>query len=182
MLNYVYICMSQILKIENMKRILILSLLTLASILGMSAQGSKSAVLKMGYQSDYERFGIGLEGRYEFLHNIRLAPEVTFFIPNHKTIGLDINFNAQYTVKNVVDNLILYPFAGLNMSNNHYSGQKFEMGGVEYNTSSSYTNFGFNLGAGAEYRLDYGFLVFDIKVVFADKTYGQFNIGYGFNF
>lgn len=167
-----------------MKRILISSLLTLISILGISAQaGSKSAVVKMGYQSDYERFGIGLEGRYEFLDNIRLAPEVTFFIPNHKTIGLDINLNAQYTVRNVLDNLTLYPFAGLNMSNNHYSGQKVKFQNIETQVpSSSYTNFGFNLGAGAEYQLDYGFLVFDIKVVFADKTYGQFNIGYGLNF
>lgn len=167
-----------------MKKILFLAVLSFISTFGVYAQqGSKSAVAKVGYQSDYKRFGIGVEGRYEIIDNLRLAPELTFFIPNHKTIGLDVNVNAQYLFRNVLDNLTVYPLAGLNMSNNHYSGDKYhDIYGKEYNTSSSYTNFGFNLGAGAEYQLDKGFLVFDIKVVFSDGNYGQFNIGYGINF
>lgn len=136
-------------------------------------QGATSGVARIGYQSNAKRFGIGIEGRYEVADNIRLAPNVTFFFPNHKTWGVDIDANVQYTFKNVLEDLTVYPFAGLNMSNNRYTGEH----------SFGFTNFGFNIGGGAEYRLSKNdFFSFDMKVTFAKETFGQFMLGYGLYF
>lgn len=157
-----------------MKKILTLLILITSSLAMANAQvGSKSALIHMGYQSHYERFGFGVEGRYEFIENFRIAPEVAFFIPNKHTTGLDVNLNLQYTLKNVLDGLTIYPLAGLNMNNNRFSYHGF---------TNRFTEFGFNLGAGAEYDLDMGFLSFDMKATFANKTYGQFMLGYGLRF
>lgn len=139
-------------------------------------QGAVSGVARAGYQSNAKRFGIGVEGRYEVADNIRLAPDVTFFFPKAKTWGVDIDANVQYTFKNVLENLTVYPFAGLNMSNNRNSGgDGFDGYGL--------TRFGFNLGGGAEYRLTKNdFFSFDMKVTFAEETFGQFMFGYGIYF
>ena len=157
-----------------MKKFLTLLVIAIASLgFANAQQGSKSALIHTGYQSNYERFGIGIEGRYELIDNFRIAPEIAVFFPKDHLTGLDINLNVQYTFKNVLDGLTIYPLAGINMNNNRFSYKGF---------TDHFTKMGFNLGAGAEYDLDYGFLSFDMKATFADKTYGQFMLGYGLRF
>ncbi len=163
-----------------MKRLLLI--VTLASIfMGAQAQsGAKSLMLKAGYQTDYERFGIGLEGRYGLTDKIRLAPDVVFFFPNNHTTGLDINLNAHY-VFDIQDGLSLYPLAGIAIINNHVSSVDFGEG-VKSDSFGS-TDFGFNLGAGASYDLnDKNYLNFEFKYTFQDVDCATFMLGYGVRF
>lgn len=135
--------------------------------------GSKSLLLKAGYQTDYERFGLGVEGRYNITDNIRLAPDVTFYFPNNHLTGLDINVNAHY-VFNIQDNLSVYPLAGIGMVNNRFSYKGESIG---------HTDFGFNLGAGVSYDISgNSFVNFDFKYSFQDVDCASFMFGYGIKF
>lgn len=156
-----------------MKRLLLLIALV-AIFMGAQAQtGSKSLMLKAGYQTDYERFGIGLEGRYNVTDNIRIAPDLTFFFPKNHVTGLDINVNAHY-VFDVQDGFSVYPLAGIAAVNNRWSA-----GG----DSEGSTDFGFNLGAGASYDVtSTSYLNFEFKYTFQDVDCASFMVGYGVRF
>lgn len=161
-----------------MKKIL-LSVALLAASFGAFAQsdkGEKSLVGQIGYQSNAERFMLGVQGRYTIAENIRLAPDVMFFFPKDKVTGLDINVNVHY-VFNVDENLSVYPLAGIAMQNNRYSGNTLNGG------SNGYTDFGFNLGAGAGYELaNNRFVNFELKYTFGDADCMVVGLGYGFKF
>lgn len=156
-----------------MKRLLLLIALV-AIFMGAQAQtGSKSLMLKAGYQTDYERFGMGLEGRYNITDNIRIAPDLTFFFPKNHVTGLDINVNAHY-VFDVQDGFSVYPLAGIAAVNNRWSA-----GG----DSEGSTDFGFNLGAGASYDVtSTSYLNFEFKYTFQDWDCASFMVGYGVRF
>lgn len=156
-----------------MKKLLLIVALV-AICMGANAQtGEKSLMLKMGYQTDYKRFGLGAEGRYNITDNIRLAPDVLFFFPNNHTTGLDINVNAHY-VFDIQDGLSLYPLAGIGVINNRFS---------HAGHSNGSTDFGFNLGAGASYDLSgNSYVNFDFKYTFQDVDCASFMFGYGFKF
>ena len=154
------------------KLLLVLSLIV--STMAVSAQsGSKSILIKGGYQTDYERFGIGVEGRYGLPSNFRIAPDVTVFFPNDHVTGLDINVNAHYVVP-VQGDFAFYPLAGFGMVNNRYSYK---------GDSHGNTDLAFNLGFGAEYHLDSkGYLNGEFKYMFSDSDAAVFMFGYGINF
>lgn len=158
---------------------LLLAVAFVASTLGAFAQsekGEKSLIGNIGYQSNAERFMIGVQGRYVIAENIRLAPDVMFFFPKHKTTGLDINVNFHY-VFNVDNNLSVYPLAGIAMQNNRFSGNSGSGG------SDGYTDFGFNLGAGLGYDLASNrFINFELKYTFGDADCMVVALGYGFKF
>lgn len=156
-----------------MKRSLLLIALV-AIFMGAQAQiGTKSLMLKAGYQTDYERFGMGLEGRYNVTDNIRIAPDILFFFPNNHLTGLDINVNAHY-VFDVQDGFSVYPLAGIGAINNRlsFAGE-----------SKGFTDFGFNLGAGASYDVtSNSFLNFEFKYTFQDVDCASIMVGYGVRF
>ncbi|GHV14230.1 hypothetical protein FACS1894179_02520 [Bacteroidia bacterium] len=149
--------------------------------MGVNAQtGTKSLLLKAGYQTDYKRFGLGLEGRYNITDNIRLAPDVTFFFPKSNTTGLDINLNAHYVFE-VQDGLSIYPLAGIGVINNRVSS--VDLGGGVKTESHGMTDFGFNLGAGASYDLsDNSYANFEFKYTFQDWDCATIMVGYGVRF
>ncbi|MBD8346495.1 MULTISPECIES: outer membrane beta-barrel protein [unclassified Dysgonomonas] len=158
---------------------LLLAVAFVASTLGAFAQsekGEKSLIGNIGYQSNAERFMLGVQGRYVIAENIRLAPDVMFFFPKDKVTGLDINVNVHY-VFNVDEKLSVYPLAGIAMQNNRYSGNAGSGG------SNGFTDWGFNLGAGAGYELGGNrFANLEIKYTFGDADCMVVALGYGFKF
>lgn len=163
-----------------MKKLLLLIALA-AIFMGTQAQtGSKSLMLKAGYQTDYKRFGMGLEGRYNITDNIRLAPDVTFFFPKNHMTGLDINVNAHY-VFDIQDGISIYPLAGIGVINNRISS--VDLGGGVKTKSFGTTDFGFNLGAGASYDVtSSSYLNFEFKYTFQDIDCASIMVGYGVRF
>ena len=92
-------------------------------ISGMNAQtvkGEGSLMGNVGYQTNYERFGLGVQGRYAIANNLRIAPDVTFYFPKDKITGLDVNVNFHYVFNFKEDGqgFSVYPLAGIGMQNN----------------------------------------------------------------
>lgn len=161
---------------------LLLSIALLAGTLGVfaqSEQGEKSLIGHIGVQSDPGRFLIGAQGRYVIADHIRIAPDASFIFPKNKVTGLDINLNAHYVLD--IDNQVsVYPLAGIAMQNARYSGATIA---GEKRGSDSFTNWGFNLGAGGSYNLSSNtFLNLEMKYTFSDADCFTFAFGYGVKF
>ena len=81
-----------------MKKLLLFIMIIMATA-GVNAQtlkGEVSILGNLGYQTNYERFGLEVQGRYVIANNLRLAPDVTLFFPKDKITGLDVNLNFHY--------------------------------------------------------------------------------------
>ncbi|MDR0825289.1 MAG: porin family protein [Prevotella sp.] len=157
-----------------MKKVLLVLILAALS-LGVNAQtGSKEVMPKIGYQTELERFGIGVEGRYFLTDNIRLAPGLTFLLPKNHITGFDVDVNVHYVFP-LQNGLSVYPFIGGAMLNNRISYE-----GV----SDKGTDFGFNIGAGVQYDItDNGYLNLEFKYTFVDgKDPAYIMLGYGIKF
>ncbi|NDV59783.1 outer membrane protein [Bacteroides sp. 519] len=163
-----------------MKKILFL-VAFLATVATTYAQKGDLAVIgNIGYQTNYERFAIGAQSRYNLSDRFRLAPDVTFFFPKDKVTGVDINLNLHYVFDLNADNLTFYPLAGFGMQNNFYG--KRTIAGVKID-SDTRTELAFNLGAGLTYNLSArSFLNVEGKFMFGDDDSGVFLIGYGWKF
>lgn len=76
-----------------MKKILLLAALITAAF-SLSAQTSSefrspqasdfAVVGHVGYQTNFKRFGIDLQGRYNLMRNLRIAPDIAFYFPKDK--------------------------------------------------------------------------------------------------
>ena len=154
-----------------MKNLILLAMITLASV-GMNAQtvkGEGSLMGNVGYQTNYERFGLGVQGRYAIANNLRIAPDVTFYFPKDKITGLDVN---------------VYPLAGIGMQNNFYGKKSVETNGqeVEIDRSNS-TKFAFNLGGGITLPIsERSYLNAEAKFMFAKDDNASIMLGYGYRF
>lgn len=149
------------------------AILATTALCAQSAQGEKSVVANIGYQSDFERALIGAQGRYVIADNIRLAPDVMLFFPKNHVLGFDVNVNAHY-VFDVAPAFSAYPLAGLSMQNNRFSYKGY---------SDSFTDWGFNLGAGGSYSLNSeNFINLEMKYILGDADCFVLAVGYGFKF
>lgn len=174
-----------------MKKFLIM-IAFIASAFGLSAQsvpqaqmGDFSVVGNLGYQTNYERFALGAQGRYSLTRNIRLAPDVTFFFPKNKVTGLDVNLNAHYVFYFPQDRFSVYPLAGIGMQNNFTGKQKVtaDDGSQVETDSKSKTSFAFNLGGGISYYISStNYLNAEVKFMMADEDAAVILLGYGFRF
>ncbi|MFV0329008.1 MAG: outer membrane beta-barrel protein [Dysgonomonas sp.] len=159
-----------------MKKVLLGIVLAVVFSLGMQAQtGSKAIMPKLGYQTEFKRFALGVEGRYFFTDNIRVAPGLTFLFPKDDITGLDVDINVHYVFP-IQSGLSVYPFIGGAMLNNRWSPD----GGDSVST----TDFGFNIGAGIQYDVtSNGYVNFEFKYTFKEnKDPAYFMLGYGIRF
>lgn len=168
-----------------MKKFLLLAAF-IVTALGASAQTTDFSLLgHLGYQTNYERFAIGAQGRYNVAENFRLAADVTFFAPKNKITGLDINLNLHYVLPLGNQGFQFYPLAGFGMQNNFWGKQTVTLanGSVQETDSFSRTKLGFNLGAGITYNINArSFLNLEGKFMFADDDNAVFLLGYGYRF
>jgi len=168
-----------------MKKILFVAIF-IASAFSLSAQTGAASILgNIGYQTQYERFGISGQGRFNLTNALRIAPDVSFFFPKDKVTGLDINVNFHYVFNLKADRLSFYPLAGFGMQNNFYGKQKITLanGSEEETDSKTKTRLGINLGAGITYNINArGYLNAEGKFMFGDQDSGVFWIGYGYRF
>jgi len=158
-----------------MKKVFLAIILAAISFSVHAQTGEKVIMPKLGYQTDFERFLIGVEGRYSVTENIRLAPGVSLLVPNKNILGFDVDINVHYVFP-FQGGLSLYPFAGGAMLNNRFSKSGFD--------SVSWTDFGFNIGGGAQYDvMDNAYINFEFKYTFREgKDPAYFTLGYGVKF
>lgn len=171
-----------------MKKLLLCVMVMMAAI-GMNAQSMKgewSILGNLGYQTNYERFAIGAQGRYVIANNLRIAPDLTFFFPKDKVTGLDVNVNFHYVFNFREDGqgFSVYPLAGIGMQNNFYGKQTVETDGkvTEIDRSNS-TKFAFNLGGGITLPISArSYLNAEAKFMFAKDDNVVIMLGYGYRF
>lgn len=171
-----------------MKKLVLTALIAL-SAMGMNAQTSKgeaSLLGYVGYQTNYQRFGIGVQGRYAIAKNIRIAPDITLFFPKDKATGLDadINFHYVFNFKKDGQGFSVYPLAGFGMQNNFYGKKTIEVEGqkVELDRDNS-TKLAFNLGGGITLPLSkHSYLNAEAKFMFAQENNVVLMLGYGYQF
>ena len=157
-----------------MKKVFLAIVLAVVSF-GVHAQtGEKVIMPKLGYQTEAERFLLGIEGRYSLTENIRLAPSLSFLFPKDHVTGLDVDINVHYVFP-IQGGFALYPLVGGVMMNNRYSYKGY---------TAKDTTFGFNIGGGAQYNvMDNGYLNFEFKYSFIEGTDpAYFTLGYGIRF
>ena len=172
-----------------MKKLFLSAMIALASV-GMSAQtvkGESSVLGNIGYQSNYERFGTGVQWRYAIANNLRIAPDITFFFPKNKATGLDLNVNFHY-VFNFKENgqgFSVYPLAGIGMQNNFYGKETIKTdGNQEIKTDrSNSSHFACNLGGGSSLPISkHSYLNAEAKFMFAEEDNMVIMLGYGYRF
>ncbi len=171
-----------------MKKLLLLTAFLLA-VVGLNAQsqrGEGSLMGSVGYQSNYDRFGIQAQGRYVIARNLRLAPDITFFFPKNKATGLDVNLNVHYVFNFRQDGtgFSVYPLAGIGMQNNFYGKRTITVNGVKVETDSdNVSKFAVNLGGGITLPISMrGYLNAEVKFMLADEDNVVFMLGYGHRF
>ncbi len=152
-----------------MKKFLLLILVAMTAF-GVNAQtrkGEGSLMGSLGYQTNYERFGLQAQGRYAIANNLRIAPDLTFFFPKDKATGLDVNVNFHYVFNFSKDGqgFSVYPLAGIGMQNNFYGKQDIEVnGGITLPLSER------------------SFLNAEAKFMFAEDDNVVIMLGYGYKF
>ena len=171
-----------------MRKLLLLAMIALASM-GANAQtikGEKSLMGNVGYQTNFERFGLGVQGRYVIANNLRIAPDVTFYFPKDKATGLDVsvNFHYVFNFKKDGQGFSVYPIAGIGMQNNFYGKKSIEIDGKEVETDrSNSTYFAFNLGGGITLPLSgRSYLNAETRFMLAEDDNVAIMLGYGYKF
>ena len=130
--------------------------------------------LSYGTKSGFSNFGIGAKFQYNIIDNLRIEPSATYFLKKDNVSMYDINANVHYLF-GISDSFRLYPLAGVCLL-----GTSVDWGGE----SASASDFGFNLGGGAEYMLTETFsLNFEIKYqIVSDWNRPVFSIGAAYKF
>lgn len=171
-----------------MKKLLLIMTVILSAI-GMNAQtlkGEGSILGSLGYQTNYERFGLQAQGRYVIANNLRIAPDITFLFPKDKVTGLDVNVNFHYVFNFREDGqgFSVYPLAGIGMQNNFYGKRTIIVDGSSVEQKSKSTSkFAFNLGGGISLPLSSrSYLNAEAKFMFADEDNVFIMLGYGYKF
>lgn len=171
-----------------MKKFLLL-VFSMVLALGSQAQtfkGESSLMGNVGYQSNYQRFGLGLQYRYVIANNLRIAPDVNFFFPKDKVTGVDVNVNFHYVFNFKADGqgFQVYPLAGVGMQNNFYGDRTVTVNGESVKEDrDNTTDFAFNAGGGITLPLSSrSYLNAEARFMFGDKDNVIFMLGYGCRF
>lgn len=171
-----------------MRKILFL-VFSVVLALGVNAQsrkGDSSFMANAGYQSNYKRFGLGLQYRYAIANNLRIAPDVVFFFPKDKVTGLDVNVNFHYVFNFSADGqgFQVYPLVGVGMQNNFYGDRTTTFNGQQVSEDrDNTTDFALNLGGGITLPLSSrSYLNAETRFMFGDKDNLVFMLGYGYRF
>lgn len=149
-----------------MKRLITLGCLVLGLTLFSNSNALAQSDFKVGgglaYGTEIEAIGIQAGAVYGFNEMIRGAGDFVIFFPDSPT-GVDnsfwtINANVHYLLI-AEETSFVYALGGLNYANQETTG-----GGVEVSDSE----VGLNLGAGAEFGIDFGSIYLEGKYVISD--------------
>lgn len=149
-----------------MKRLITLGCLILGLIFFSNSNAWAQSDFKVGgglaYGTEIEAIGIQAGVVYAFSEEVRGAGDVVVYFPDSPT-GVDnsfwtINANVHYLLI-TEETSFVYLLGGLN-----YATQESSGGGVEFSDSEA----GLNLGAGAEFGIEFGSIYLEGKYVLSD--------------
>lgn len=133
----------------------------------------------VGFGDDLDNdLGIRIDGSYMFTEKIRGAADFTFYFPKSEGGGKatvwELNFNGHYLFIND-ESMNVYGLAGINVT-----GLKVEVDAGGFGSfSSSNSEFGLNIGGGAEFDVDFAMLFGEAKFGGIGHDANQFVIAAG---
>lgn len=141
-----------------MKKLLLIAAAVLCMTATAQAQekGDMAAGVQfaLGTGDGLTNMGVGAKFQWNVINKLRLEPSFTYFFKKDYLSMWDISANVhyQFVLGNVVN---LYPLAGLSVMGVKASIPSIDLG--EYGSyeggSVSDTEFGFNIGAGADFKV-----------------------------
>lgn len=147
------------------------AVLTLATYQTSQAQVSVGGALMYG--SEVEQIGLRVDGTYVINEDIDINANIGFYLPDKvdlgggdeiKTTYYEFNINGHYSFyADEESGLSAYGLAGINIL-----GVNSEASGPNVSGSTSDSELGLNLGAGASYPLSFGNLFGELKYVIGD--------------
>lgn len=139
----------------------------------------------VGFASLDNDLGIRVDGYYAITPEIRAGGDFTFYFPKSEgevdVTVWELNFNGNYIFMDE-DGLILYGLGGINITGISVDSPSTTIGGQTFGGSSSDSEFGLNLGGGAEYALDFADLFGELKFGGLGGDADQFVLGVGLRF
>jgi len=133
----------------------------------------------VGFGDDLDNdLGIRVDGSYMFTEEIRGAADFTFFFPKSEGGGeatvWELNFNGHYLFIND-ESMNVYGLAGINIT-----GLNLDVDTGGFGTfSSNDSEFGLNIGGGAEFDVDFAMLFGEAKFGGIGHDANQFVIAAG---
>ncbi len=144
-----------------MKRILVsligVAMMAVVAIPVSAQKGTKSvgAQVVLGSGDGLSNIGLGAKFRYNVSNPIRLEGAFTYFFEKDLVSMWDLSVNAHYLF-HVAPRLTLYPLAGLGIMGVTVDVPKVNLGGGIGTIGGRHSDseFGFNIGGGADYMLN----------------------------
>ena len=132
-----------------MKKFLLFAMAVMCMAVGQAqVKGDMAAGVNLnmgfGYDGDYDNMGIGAKFQYSVTDKIRVEPTFVYYFEKNYLSMTEFIVNAHYLFPRLDGKLNAYPLAGLGLVTS-----KVEIFGF----SESESNFGLDLGGGAEYKL-----------------------------
>ncbi|MDR1103613.1 MAG: porin family protein [Tannerella sp.] len=125
-----------------MKKLLVISIVALCTVNGYAQRGRASVGTRLGYAAEWETVTLGVDYRYRFLPEFRLAPSLTHMVRNRNMSAWYMDMDCHYIVT-VTDMFSFYPIGGMNLS----LWRQYLYG------MTNTARLGLNVGLGAELRL-----------------------------
>ena len=153
-------------------------------LFAQTRRGDSSLGFNLGYGFESENATLGIDYRYNFTDEVRLAPSLTYFVKADDLSAVAIDVNAHYVVK-LSDVFGFYPLAGVDLAfwkfhNVGWHENDFKKGRDDHNE----TRLGVNLGLGAEiYATDELTLGLEVKYTLVkdfDQAWLGLRVGYNF--
>ena len=124
-----------------MKKLLILAILAVTSLLATADPGDICAGIQFNVGSKYTLMGLGANMVIEPVNRFRISPEFVYYFKNNHYEGYNVNLNFHYLIPlHSAQNF--YPIAGFSYANYEYEN----LGGVD--------RYGANIGVGYEYLIN----------------------------
>lgn len=149
----------------------------------INAQDDMRIGVLLGYGSEIESFGIGVNAEFPIIENLTISPSFMYFLPKDqefiKTTIFEINGNANYYFVET-ESLSFYGLGGLNYTSVKVEVEDFGFGFG--NVSGSDGKIGLNIGAGANFNMGSNWMPFaELKYVLSDFDQLVINAGVKFN-
>ncbi|MEX0724466.1 MAG: outer membrane beta-barrel protein [Gracilimonas sp.] len=169
-----------------MRKLITSILVAIFSVIAVQTAQAQFTNIGVGlmYGTEIEQPGLRVDGVYQINEEFRAVADLGIFLPDKYDTGggntttaswWELNFNGNYLFHNDAETGVkAYALAGLN-----YLNYKVESEG-QFGGEFSDSEVGLNIGAGAEYAMDFGDLFGELKYVLGD--FDQLNIGVGVRF
>ena len=132
-----------------MKKYILMTLVALTALFNAKAEtGDVTIVPQIAFATKHAMIGLGAQAQFDITDNIRIAPDVFYFIRNNDVSAYSCDINANYLIPKG-DKLTIYPLAGFAYT--RYKQEMVDENGDKYD--DKHDRIGANIGIGSQYQI-----------------------------